>query len=299
MAFEIGTKVRVAINARVTRDNVTPSLSSTQEVVETGDNSYAHFLYLNSPAVVATGTSGKRNRGDLVKAEFDAVVTGRCEKSPALTTEVREENDDSGFTHYLYLNSPSVTVLPEEPPQPAGGTRITPADTVFESYAVLNRIAELEDSAAIVQYRVTQRRNGRVLNPESGILRTFAEAVDFLNERDYNQTRFTIDPVKGSLSLEDQEELRLLKELNEAGRGRFGSPQWVTASVRLYNDEFFTEEWAKNRTISKLSIANYQLDEWPLSLIAWDSAVEELLNDKYTRIEFGGQFFWGSDTDTA
>lgn len=306
MAFETGTKIHVIIDARVALGSITPNLSGTREVTETSAGSWTHFLYLNSPAVRGTGGGSKSLQGNMIRAEFDAEVTGSFKESRQLTTEVRElqpESDDFSYTHYLYLDSPSVTVLPErEVPgqaKPAGGTRITPADTVFESAEVLNRIAELEDSAAIVRYRVTQRRNGRVLSPESGILRTFAEAVDFLDERDYNQARFTIDPVKGLLSDEDQQELALLKKLNEAGRDQFGSPQWVTAGVRLYSDEFFTEEWARNRAVTQLKIASYRLDEWPLSLIAWDHAAQAVLDDKYTSVDFGNEVFWGSDTDTA
>lgn len=303
MAFEIGTKVHVTVNARVT-GQYTTGLDSTRTVTENeGPGQWTHLLFLSSPSI--TGITGSKDQvGDVIRAEFDAEVTGGFKQAERVTTRVRElSGGGSGFTHYLYLDSPSVTVLPErEVPgqaKPVGGTRITPADTVFESAEVLNRIAELEDSAAVVRYRVIQKRNGQILNPVDRTLRTVADAENYLDERDYNQARFTIEPVKGPLSDEDQQELTLLKKLNEAGRDRFGSPQWVTAGVRLYSDEFFTEEWARNRAVTQLKIASYRLDEWPLSLIAWDSAVEQLLDDNYTSVGFGGQTFWGSDTDTA
>lgn len=303
MAFEIGTKVHVTVNARVT-GQYTTGLDSTRTVTENeGPGQWTHLLFLSSPSI--TGITGSKDQvGDVIRAEFDAEVTGGFKQAERVTTRVRElSGSGSGFTHYLYLNSPAVTVLPErEAPgqaKPVGGTRITPADTVFESAEVLNRIAELEDGAAVVRYRVTQKRNGQALNPADRTLRTYAEAVDFLDERDYNQARFTIEPVKGPLSDEDQEELTLLKKLNEDGRDRFGSPQWITAGVRMYNDEYFTEDWARNRTVAKLNVAPYRLDEWPLNLIAWDHATQAVLDDKYTSVDFGNEVFWGSDTDTA
>jgi hypothetical protein len=305
--YEIGAKVRVSLTARVTRER---SKYGTRSVTETNGN-WRHFLYLGSNKVVPVASTGNKFfDGDIIQVEFDAEVTGLYRESEGFTTEVREILPEGGygFTHYLYLNSSSVTRLPDESAAPAtpkekavpvlAAARITPSATTIESADILKRIAELEDNRpAVEKITINRSSSGELFTYKN--FATLTEAREYLDLRDYNLDRFTIQGGPVALSLDDQEELRELKELNDAGRTAFGSPQWITAGVKLYNDEFFTEEWARNKTVEQLGVSFYRLDEWPLSLIAWDDAVEQRLNDNYTRIAFGDQIFWGSDTVTT
>ena len=122
MPYEKGTKIRVDITGRVTENQIGESapagslLSTTYEVEETATG-WFQFLYLNSDSV-----TGDKRVGGTVTARFDAVITGPVAGSKTSTTEVRELRNgvDYGYTHYIFLNSSSVTVLEETPAEPAG-----------------------------------------------------------------------------------------------------------------------------------------------------------------------------------
>jgi hypothetical protein len=101
MAYPIGTRIRVRIVGKVSSGPLNIGKLAWTRVNSEG---YFHYLFLLADSVVQTG--------DQVTAEFEATVTGEQDDSTA-TTMVTEEG--SGANHFLYLNSPSVTVVEPEP----------------------------------------------------------------------------------------------------------------------------------------------------------------------------------------
>jgi hypothetical protein len=175
--------------------------------------------------------------------------------------------------------------------------KITSTDTVIESAEVLKRIAELADTRTVA-YIIKQNRTSNDFPFAYQSFSTREAAVNWLDERDYQVTRFTVSERITGLTDTEQDELAKLEELNSAGRTLFGPTAWITDSVRLYNDEFFSEAWARNQTRRRLGISAAQLNEWPLSLINWDHAVAALLDDKYRYVQFNDVTFWGSTAET-
>jgi len=314
MPYEKGTKIRVDITGRVIENQIGESapvgslLSTTYEVEETATG-WFQFLYLNSDSV-----TGDKRVGGTVTARFDAVITGPVAGSKTSTTEVRELRNgvDYGYTHYIFLNSSSVTVLeetsaepasqPEPEPVPAsqpvpapaqkdvGGDRITPKAVEIESADILKRIAELED-AAPAAFRLVRNRSGGQLTP---VFPSRFTALTYLDEEDLNPERFTVKEVKGEFIGDDQVELNELRKLNDAGRSQFGSTQWITAGVLLRRDEDCDEDWAQDQARAELGVP--YVDIWPLSLIDWSEAARDLLESDYLSVVFDGTTYWGKYT---
>jgi hypothetical protein len=117
--FEKGTRVRVRITNAVKGQSA--SLRSTTAVRETSDaGAWTHYLYLGSGSVSVSGAIGSEK----VTAEFDAEIAGDYQASSLGTTMVRElyrlGQPEADVIHFVYLNSPAVTILPtpSEPPKP-------------------------------------------------------------------------------------------------------------------------------------------------------------------------------------
>lgn len=292
--YEKGTRIRVSLSVQVGQRTSGRQLLGTARVRETSGDRWTHFLYLGSSSV-----TGDTRDGQIVTAQFGAVVTGSPEANPELTTEVTEA---SGFTHFLSLNSPGITVLDneaKEPPVPAATEtpvlsekRITPSAAAINSTDVINRIAQLEDTPD--NYTIIRTKTGARL-VFSITFTSEADALSYLDDRDYNVDRFTITPQR---SAADTEELKLLRTLNSDGGARFGLSQW-TSGVQLSEDGTFTEEWAQNEAIRRLKIADSSvLNEWPLSEIDWGDAAQNLLDAEYYSVTVGTETFWGLIPDT-
>lgn len=174
--------------------------------------------------------------------------------------------------------------------------KITSADTTIESTEIIKRIIELE-YVRTVAYTIKQNRaNDKDSLFTDNRFNSREAAFDWLDDRDYLATRFTVVAEQATgLSDDNQRELAQLRELNRAGRSAFGSLRWATG-VRLYTDEYFTEEWTRDQVVQLLRISASQLDAWPLSLIDWLNAAQERLDDKYTLVRFNNVPFWGSTT---
>ena len=180
-------------------------------------------------------------------------------------------------------------------------SRITPGDMTIESADVLKRIVELEDlrvkEAQLSVYKITRNRNGENLFTPS-TLRNKADAVAYLDSRDYDQTRFNISRVRGpEFSEDDKAELIRLQVLNDTGRSEFGSQRWITDSVQLLSDDFCDSDWARQQAVERLKISTYRLDEWPFNNVDWGELGGELLESEYTQIDFNGFTYWGKSAE--
>lgn len=263
---------------------------------------FLHYLYLGSGQVQRLpGSSGSGPAR--YRARFTALVADTLRNGQNATTEVREilgDGSASGCTHYVYLKSPSVTRLapgkpaaPEPVTRSVGGDRVFPGRASFESKDVLNRIAELESLRASA-FTITRTRTGQVITTVTGSFFPTRSAVDeYLDSQDYNPARFTVEEVPVIRDADEEEELRLLRELNTGGLNLFGSAAWITDSVKLFSDGSVGEDWARDQAAARLNVSLYQLDEWPLIDINWSDAAEDLLAQEYFRIDFGTVRYWG------
>jgi hypothetical protein len=309
MAYEIGTKISVEFDGTVgTREGE----NATTRVEEKGFGS-VHYIYLNSEFV-----TGAKVPGGSVHVKFTATITGEREAGASITTQVKEIRDDErlspSFTHFVYLGSDRVTEATEEEKpvteeeKPTAAIRATGpiknTDYQVDSADVLKRIAELEESNRTLRYRITRNRNGVIFTSE---LETSEAARQYLDERDFQPDRFTVDAYQvtvRSLGDSDQNELTALRSLNRDGKASFGSFRWVTDNVRLHARSYFDSAWARDRAQTVLGIGpSEQLDEWPLSLIRdWEYAARQLRDREYTAVLYDGVYYWGCDStdpDTA
>ena len=293
----LGDTIAVDITAKV----IGSAQGSRSCTCEVNENGFTHFLYLGSGNLTRKASDNR-----IISGQLTALVTGEPNAGETLTTEVREINSDGAPTdsiHYVYLGSPSVTVTrrageegkgePASAPvaQPVGGTPIRPGDEQFESKDVLARIAELEGLAPAT-FSITRARTGERYGASIAFL-TRAAAEEYLDELDYNPARFVIEPVPNALSAEDAEELRLLQLLNDSGRTQFGRSQWITSSVLLRKDSFFTAAWARDEAVVRLASDPSRLTEWPLSLLDWGIAASRLLMSEYLFIYWGTAIYLG------
>ena len=103
--YPVGTKIRFRARVKVYEKTGTNGTNQVQEV--DGDRSN-HFIYLPSD-VIPSATAG-----DEIDLDFEAVVKGEYEGSRLITTSVCD-NSPEKYTHYLYLDSKSVTVVKDPP----------------------------------------------------------------------------------------------------------------------------------------------------------------------------------------
>jgi hypothetical protein len=282
--FEIGTRIHVkitgVIGARI--GAVTGGPEATTSVTQVDGGGWMHYLFLGSGSV-----TGDKNENGIVKAEFDARVTGEDRSGPSLTTKVTE----SGFIHYLFLDSEAVTVRPEPASKPATtrsakdrGTimSIGRYDNTINSGDVASRIEDLEGEQG---YEVIRVRNNEVLftaSDEDG-------ATAYIEDEDYNPARVIVR--QQELDAEDGEELDNLRALDEEASRRIGD-EWT-----LYNEDFFDEAWAKEEARNTLGISySFDLDTFPLNLIDWDNAAIDRRDDLYPIvIGFDGREFYAEN----
>lgn len=296
--FAKGTKV--AVDMSVIAGAREELLLSTNKATETGGARWVHFLFLGSPRLVVPESAAV---GSTVRAQFNAKVTGEFRGSRNFTTRVQEllPGGIRGFTHYLFLESDAVTVLPKQGPATDGityvtagtitGDRATAApvtkkagtstvsidrnDTTISDGAVNSRISDLESETG---YDVVRLRNDEVLA-------TYADEDDarqYITDEDYDRERVVVR--ENELDENDQQELDNLRELREA----FGR----TGTYTLYNEDYFTEEWARGEARDVLG-SDTDLDSWPLNAVDWDEAASERRDDLYPEeTDFDGQTFY-------
>lgn len=135
-------------------------------------------------------------------------------------------------------------------------------DETIDDDDVDNRIQELEDEQV---YEVVRLRDDFVL--ESFDDET--EAEEYIDKEDYNPERVIVRQVE--LDEDDAEELERLRNLREAVG---------VSSYTLYNESYFTADWARDEAISQ-GIRRGLLDEWPLSQIDWEEAASQRRDDLY------------------
>jgi hypothetical protein len=300
----IGDLIQVNITARIGEESDLYDKLATRQVSERDGTGFTHFLFLRSDMVKIGPDRIVITTGGTVTAEFTAVVVETPGSSSLRTTKVREvrANGDRGYSHFVFLDSPSVTRAGEAPVtitklEEGVTTKRGPVESILaritiNSDDVIKRIQDLEERRS---YGIVRDRTGERLSVPFPFT-TAAAAREYLDEQDYNVFRFNIVP-DGMLDSDDQAELDLLRGLDADGRRAFGEPQWITG-VLLRNESFYDADWARDLAVTRLGIRSYRLGEWPLSLItSWDDAAKALLANEYAKITFGGTDYWGKDSE--
>jgi hypothetical protein len=290
---------------------------STNEVTESTGPRWTHYLFLGSSQIFPVPALAPAvNIGDTVRIQFNAKVVGTFRGDKDFTTRVREVKPDgsSGYTHFLFLESDSVTVLDQQGDKAfstagilSGGGQVTVTvvpDSVVADYRevtaeplttkagsstvsidrydstinddeVDDRINDLEGE---IGYDVVRVRNDEVLISYDNE----DDARQYITNEDYDPERVIVR--EGELDEDDQAELDNLRSLRDS----LGE----NATYTLYNEDYFTEEWAREEARDRLG-RSVDLDDWPLSQIDWDEAADERRDDRYpNEIEFDNQTFY-------
>jgi hypothetical protein len=307
--FPPGTTVRAAFTGVITDASFGQPLGTWQVK---DDQGFTHRLYLSADSSYK-GLTGmpkpfKLAEGDTITVNFTATLLQQGERgftTPKLTagngTAVRSEGSNGvpGFNHYLDLASPNITLASKPAtPEPATSTTailpvraiepdsesgaaigITPRSVLITSAAVNARIADLEN---LEGFEIVRNRDGEAVLTEAG---SEQECTRYLDDEDLNPARFTIRHVM--LGAELDRELRLLRDLASRAASELGGSTWT-----LREEGFFTESWAQDEALEALG-NRADLTAWPLNLIDWDGAAEELRDADWTAISFDGAGFYG------
>jgi hypothetical protein len=277
ITFAEGTKIRVNLTA-IAGERPREALNTNMVDEASG---FTHYLFLASDKV-----TGNKDVGKTIQATFNGEVAGRYEAGPGSTTLVRElrtkkESGNYGYTHYVLLNSPSVTLLTRKPARKSAAAKgstvsIDQYDTTIDDTQVDNRIDELEGE---IGYNVVRLRNGEVLA-------TFGDEEDaeaYIRDEDYDRAR--VDVQEQELGEDDRWELDNLREL----RDTLG----ISNSYTLYNESYFDADWAREQAQDELNVSSSVLDEWPLDQLDWDDAARERRDARYPEdIVFDGASFY-------
>jgi hypothetical protein len=308
----------------VTRENGTPGtnirvrlsgLASGSKYAETNGttrvntSSYSHLIYLGGMV---------SQDGDTVTAEFDARITGAYGDSTLATTAVEEITPGGGigFTHYLLLADEGISLLEPEPgetisleqasAEPAEAVLAeavqTPKRTIekgdtmsIDRYdetityrEVRDRIEELELDTETT-YSVVRERNGEVLADSYD---DEDDARQFIEDNDYNPERVIVRETEPDA--EDTEELEMLGVLNLDCESEFGR-SWRDGDVMLRREDYFDSDWARDEAVATLGVNSGDLDAWPLSLVDWDEARDQRLENDYSCVPFDGTEYYGQN----
>jgi hypothetical protein len=278
--FEIGTKIRVDITARVTGAKKFQRLNTTA-VTQPRNGGWEHFLFLDSGRV-----TGNKEFNGTVRAQFDAVVTGEFENEEQVTTKVRETGSGIVCTHYLFLDSPEISVITDDEPTTAGSTReIGPDEIAINSDAVANRIKELSNREST--WNVVRLRNNEVMNLTPFTVRD--DAVRFIDERDYNPARVTVRLT--GIGDAGSRELDSLRELQDKVVGVIRQSTWT-----VYGAGYFTARWVRGQVMDELGVTASALDRWPLNELDWEAIAVKRQEDRFPNAyNYRGATFRGSD----
>lgn len=254
------------------------------------DLGYTHYVLLQSENVarVEPAVAPAEPEPKPVLAISDEVVTFSTDAALNFAANFATSGSTIGVVPDELLVQSYVNPIADE-------DRITASDLAIESSDVLNRIAELEGRPKTSGISAVVRRNPRPGQERVlGSFAAIADAVAFIDDNDYDRTRVGVEITGGGGDrTADIDELDRLRRLNEAGRAMFGSSQWITSGVRLYEAEFFDSDWARDQAAEELNIDRDDTSSWPLSLIDWDSAAEYRRDLDYLRIQFDGENYYG------
>ncbi len=303
MAYTKGTLIRVKLDASITGALAAEPSVTTLVTEAVAGTVYQHTLYLSSRAVTVSGGS--------VHAEFDAEVRNDSPfDSRYNSTRIQEVFSPGIFaaTHYLNLDSPSITELTEvtdtgvpveknkenavkdtvinqildDASTPISGPALPVGDET-KSTDIIRRIRAL--SNPVRTYAVIRNSTGStVATLSSGLL-----ARTYLDQNDLNPERFTVTAQDKSLSAAETAELSNLQALNAVGASEFDS--WARG-ITLYRREYFSADWAEKEAAQVLNISD--TGQWPLNLVNWEEAAAKRRATCYIRIESRGTSFWGS-----
>ena len=278
----VGRKIRVDITGRIGGEGL--SIGTCAQVNETSTSQFTHFMYVNSPLVI---------RGDkMIGAKFDAVIIGPYKEDTYSTTKVREINPDGTFgnIHYLFLFSPTITLLdetitsPEITPAPAAKKERTKTVEIDGYTSTIDRdevVARIEEIDENQGFKVIRVRNGEVLE-------TFDdedEARQYIEDEEYDKTRVVVE--EDELDEDDAEEKRKLQKLLDDVA--------VDSNWTIYNESYFDADWAQEEARDVLG-RSADFDSWPLDRIDWDDAAIEQRDGRFEyEYTFDGTSFYGDE----
>lgn len=311
-----GAKIRVDLTGKPTGLREL-NINGTTAVQEIGGELWTHLLYLST-----FGSSGAAvDAEDIVTAEFDAVITGEYGVNEYGTTEVKQlvGGTTPAYTHYLYLTSGKVSLLPENPaevqaaaeetisvaeagaalPEAVGAPEteiartvekgstvaIDQYDTEIDYSLVTERIEDLELETETT-YTVVRDRNGE----ELAQFGDEDEAREFIDDNDYNPERVIVR--ESEPDPENVEELQKLEELNADCMTEFGR-SWRDGDVTLLRQDYFDADWAKGEAADLLNVSTDDLSSWPLDLVDWGEAADQRLSNEWTEISFDSETYYG------
>jgi hypothetical protein len=151
---------------------------------------------------------------------------------------------------------------------------------IIEKDTVESRIEELNDSRL---WQVVRLRTGDIIRDEFD---SEDQADRYVDEEDFNRERVSVR--QAELDEDDSEELTNLARLVE--------DVGVDDSWTLYNESYFSEDWAKQEAVEELGVYRSAVDEWPLSQIDWEEARDERRDGRYDyQYGFDGTTFYGSE----
>ncbi len=157
--------------------------------------------------------------------------------------------------------------------------RIDRGDTTINSADIAGRISSLED---LQGWEIVRLRTGEVLR---GDFDDEDDAKRYIDAEDYNPERVIARITE--LDDGDAKELSNLRALSDEIESTISSPSWT-----LYNDDFFTEEWAQEQAENELRISARR---WPLNCVDWEVAAVRQRDDLFgNMVDFDGQSFYFS-----
>lgn len=308
-------KIRVKFTGR-TAGPREENTNATTLVRET-DGDRNHLLYLSSLGSTGAAVDAE----DIVTVEFDAVITGQFAEEGYGTTKVKQlvSGGNAGYTHYLYLGSDFISLLPEDPaevqaaaeetisvaeagaalPEAVGAPEteiartvekgstvaIDQYDTEIDYSLVAERIEDLELETETT-YTVVRDRNGE----ELAQFGDEDDARQYIEDNDYNPERVIVRESEPERA--DVDELEMLGVLNSDCESEFGRA-WANGDVMLLRQDYFDADWAKGEAADLLNVSTDDLSSWPLDLVDWGEAADQRLSNEWTEISFDSETYYG------
>ena len=273
--------------------------------------------------------------GDLINVEMDVMIDTPLVPGPDSTTQVREvlpDSSDRRWTHFIYLDSPSVTTEAAADSSVHvtftarvsdnigryGTTMVTETGSGFNHYLFLRSekitpVTETEPAAKKERKDkpMTEINGYNTIIDKSEVEARIGELEDGCG---YDVVRTRNDEVLSTFDNEDKAAQYIVDEdynpervvvrpakLDDSdaeelrGLRRLISDVDEDSDWTLYNADYFDADWARNEARDKLP-AGVDFDAWPLDMIDWDDAAgnqrDALYPYEYT---FDGAAFYGED----
>lgn len=296
-AYKPGDRVAFEASFEVIRNTGGRSGTSLGTETVAGGRTYQHYVYLNGidsrTEVLGTGRNLPAT-GETVKVSLlRGRVISPVGSGPDGTTPVVSPR---GYTHYLNLKSPSVTLAA---PEPAPATPETPARDagdvsllVGEGISSERLLALIAEATVTPGFQAVRARNDEVLFSAA----TRDECARYIDAEDFDPARVIVreqspDEARPGYQAVRDRMLAFQEAVSEAIPGPPGASAW-----ELKPKGFFTQEWAKDQVFNGrddfAGLPAEITEEWPFTFVDWDAAAEEERDDLYTEVTFNGVTFY-------